>query len=162
MLNQASPATNYGIDPTMDCGNYPDGGRRRDLIRFNTSKIPKNATVTKAYLYLYVEAVNQGTDRYRIHRVTRSWNEATATWTTHGTAFSATISAVRSINSGMVGTVVRFDVTSLVAGWVEAPTRNFGLMVRASELAAHIGAVFGTRQNPIRGHRPRLWVEWTP
>lgn len=162
MLNAGSPATNYGAQPTMACGNYPKGIQRRDLIGFDLKKIPVTATVNKASLYLYVEAVNQGTDRYRIHRVTKPWQEMTATWGSHGAAYSATISSVRTIDPSMVGTVVRYDVTGLVKSWVETPSRNFGCLVRASEGTAHIGVVFGTRQNGLAGHRPRLVVDYTP
>jgi hypothetical protein len=160
-LNAASALTNYGADARLHAGNYPRAARRT-LMQFSLAKIPTTATVNKAYLYVYILAVNQGTDRYRVHRATKSWTEATANWANNAAFYSATISAVRTIDPSMVSTLVRFDVTTLAQSWVQAPTRNFGCLIRGSEGSAKIGIVMGSRENPLAGARPRLVVDYTP
>ncbi len=159
-IHEGYPTTNFGRKHVIRCGNYPDGYARRGLLKFDVREIPPTATVNKAFLYLYVMRVQQGPDRYRIHRVTGPWKELAVTWSA-SPPHSAGMSAVRTLDPSMVGTYVRWRITSLAQDWVSTPSRNFGCLVRGSEGASQRGAVFGSRQNPTASKRPKLKVDFT-
>jgi hypothetical protein len=161
-INQAGPGVNYGGSTALHCGNYPSGARLRAMLQFDLTKIPKTATINKAQLKLYVLKVNQGTDLYKIHRVTLPWNEMAATWVTHNAAFAAGILSARNIAPADVNTTVNFAVVGLVQTWVKDPAKNRGLMIKGTEGAARLGVVFASRQNLVAARRPRLVVDYTP
>lgn len=99
------------------------------MLRFDLTKIPKTATINKAQLRVYVLQVNQGTDLYRIHRVTLPRDEMGATWATHNAAFAAGVLSSRTIGAAEVNTTVNFPLVDLVQTWVKDPARNYGLMI---------------------------------
>ncbi|NPV46574.1 MAG: DNRLRE domain-containing protein [Armatimonadetes bacterium] len=161
-INQGAPGVNYGGSGALHCGNYPRGTCLRPMLRFDLTKIPKTATINKAQLRLYVLQVNQGTDVYKIHRVTQPWDEMGATWATHNAAYAAGVLSSRTIGPAQVNTTVNFPLVGLVQTWVKDPARNYGLMIKGTEGAARIGVVFASRQNLVALRRPRLYVDYTP
>jgi len=162
ILYEGAPRANYGTAIRLYCGNYPDGQKRRALMRFDLSAIPTSATVTRATLRIYLYAVYQGTDRYRVHRVTKAWQERGATWSNMNAAYDPTASATRAIRVGMQGQYAQFNITTLVQRWLTTPSTNYGLLTRGTEGAAHLGIVVGSREYLTPSWRPKLTVVYTP
>jgi hypothetical protein len=161
-LYEGAPSGNYGTLVRLYAGNYPDKKARRALIRFDLSRIPVGATVTKATLLLYVQSVYQGADTYTVHRVTKSWSETKATWSNMGTEYAAAVASSRQIALAAEKTTVRFPVRGLVRNWAQNRSQNFGCLVRGTEGSTPLGIVLGAREYLTPAYRPRLEVTYTP
>ena len=161
-IYSAAPAGNYGTLIRLYCGNYPDGKIRRALIRFDLSRIPATATVNRATLSLYLDAVYKGSDNYRVHRATQAWGELKATWANANGIASPSASATKTISPSMQGQPVTFTVTSLAQDWVKTPKGNYGLVLRGSEGATRRGLVCYSREQLTPRFRPQLTVTYTP
>lgn len=74
------PNTAYGTSVTMHI--HPNvSGRERGLVKFDISRIPANATVIEASLYLYAWYWTQPFPlSISAYKVKKHWNEADATW----------------------------------------------------------------------------------
>jgi hypothetical protein len=161
-LYEGAPGVNYGTMVRLYCGNYPDGKNRRGLMRFDLSAVPASATVTRATLRIYLYAVHQGTDQYRVHGVTKAWEERRATWSNMNASYDPAASAKRAIRIDLQGKYAQFNITSLVQRWVTTPSTNYGLLLRGTEGASHRGIVLGSREYLTPSWRPKLTVKYTP
>ena len=162
-LNQAAPAANFGLQPTMGCGRMVAGAARRILLRFNLVAIPTSATVNNATLRLYVsDTAGQEVDRFSVHRVTANWTEMTATWNNMAANHSPVAVSIRTIAPSAAGTVVSWNVTGLAQNWITTPSRNLGCLVRGTEGSQELLLYISSRQNAVIAQRPRLIVDYTP
>jgi hypothetical protein len=165
-LNRADPDSNYGTGTTVWCGWQGMPVAMRAILRFDLTRIPTTATVSKATLRLHVnDTWGQDTDRFSVHRVTNAWTETGATWTGMSANYNPTVIAARSLGPSAAGTYVRWDITKLVRSWVETPGRNFGCVVRGTEGVDGNRSVllyFSSRETALAAQRPRLIVDYTP
>ncbi|SCL69514.1 DNRLRE domain-containing protein [Micromonospora peucetia] len=145
-LSATRPTENvdvYDGDPYVGPGNNSTVyGDSRGVVRFPTlTGVPADAQVVGAELRMYNTYLYPGDDTDEfvdVHRLTRpfdettaSWTKANATtaWTTPGGDYDTTWKA------GFNGFTndpewATWDVTSPVKGWVSAPTSNNGLLLR--------------------------------
>ncbi|MFN9987272.1 MAG: beta strand repeat-containing protein, partial [Pirellula sp.] len=125
-INAGATSTNYGTSTSMIVDRSGgDPGNQRALIQFALSDIPVGATITSAQMRLNATAVT-GSMPVEVYRVTSTWTEAGATWTSMNAAYNAT--AITSITAASTGTHV-FDITSAVSGWYAGTFSNFGVML---------------------------------
>lgn len=161
---------------------------RRALIRFDLSAIPSGSTVTSVQLRMYMSQGQGGTRSHALHRMSASWGEAGSfsfggagapaqagdatwihrswpgtPWVTPGGDFAATPSATQNV-SGIAwytwGSTA--SLVSDVQAWVNAPSQNFGWMLRGDESQQQTSKRFDSRQSANPNTKPQLIVTFTP
>jgi hypothetical protein len=86
-----------------------------------------------------------------------------ATWATPGGDFAPSQSG--SFSAGGIGAYTVGSTLQMVAdvqGWLDAPSSNFGWLLRGAEGSGSNARRFDTRENPEPGFRPVLRVEYEP
>jgi alpha-tubulin suppressor-like RCC1 family protein len=120
-LRQDTPTTAYGAVNTIVTGNQSTN--RVTLIGFDLSPIPSGATITSADVTLD-EVLNQGPSTISVHAATAAWSEATATWNSFNSAYSAaTYASFSNGGAGHTG-AVSFSIASLVQGWIDGAVND--------------------------------------
>ena len=158
---QGFPSENFGNMIDMWAGylnTFDQGEIVRGLVRFNVDSIPDGSTITNATLYLNLIISVDPEDKarnVRTYPITSDWEENTVNWNTAptiGGAFSTT-----AVPNGQYGEY-EFDVTGIVASWVDGSQTNYGIMIRSQE-SADIDAYrgFSTKESTSP---PRLVVEF--
>ncbi len=127
-INQDKPALTYGSSTTLEVnGNVSGTKRERPLIQFDLSFVCPGAIQT-AQLVLVRQSGGGNSDAQAVtvHRVTQSWNAATATWTSFGAAGYATAGSDPTVTvTGSSGDVpYTWDVTDIVKSWCQSATPN--------------------------------------
>jgi hypothetical protein len=121
-LYQTAPTNRPGTDPDFYAGVY-SGSLQYGLLQFDLSAVPAGATITSADITLSLGSSTS--DTVRFHKVTSPWTEATASWSTHGTAWNSTVEG--SFTAGIYGSRT-FSATALVQSWVSNPSTNNGML----------------------------------
>jgi hypothetical protein len=158
--------------PEFVAGASGVGGVGRALIHFNLFGLPTNAVIDSVKVTLKItKEANVGPDpaTFILHRVTRSWNETEASWTsaTSGTFwtdgggdFAATASASQS--GGGAGNLVEFGSATLatdVQSWLTGAVVNAGWLLRVSdETDFHSARRFASHDSGPDG--PKLTVAY--
>lgn len=135
----------------------------RSFVRFDTSSIPANATVTSAVLTLCYSGNPSGGSEGHTHELRMAlgiWSELLTDWITQPAASS---SVTDSIVVPADETCMTLDVTSDVQAWVDG-SANFGWRLSdQDELSDHSAdAKYGTRENGDPAKRPQLAVSYIP
>ncbi|WP_207492532.1 Ig-like domain-containing protein [Aridibaculum aurantiacum] len=169
------------LNPVMDTYLNNDGNRgtsnsiivkgrngsiHRGLLQFNMAGIPANAIVDQAVLRLY-QTAGPTSEAVKIHRVTRQWNETSATWsaatattnwTTAGGDFNSTIVASNYLY-GNNPAYKNFNIRSVVQDWVTGNFANYGVMLtRNPEGSGTKEFIFNSRE--AGSNRPMLLISY--
>ena len=132
----------YDGDPYVSPGNNSDYyGDTRGLVKFPISGIPTNAQVVDAELRMWNAYLYPGTDTNEyvdVHRLTRAFDQTTATWNTsngvtawtkpggdYDTAWSAAFNSFTNDPEWET-----WNVTPAAKTWVATPTTNNGLLLK--------------------------------
>lgn len=152
-IDQASPATNHNTATAWPVERDANGRERYPLLRFDTSAIPADATITAADLKVYL---NSGTGDSPIHiiveRITLDWDQATVTWNNR----PPTSGTWGSWDTDKDPGERTFDIRVLVGNWVRDSMPNHGLTLR--------GPTSGTYERLFRSTgttRPHIDVVYT-
>ncbi|NUT32694.1 MAG: DNRLRE domain-containing protein [Hamadaea sp.] len=176
-LSAALPTTNVNVydgDPYVSPGNNSTYyGDTRGLVKFaNLTGIPAGAQVVDAELQMWNTYVFPGTTTdglYDVHRLTRAFDETTATWTkansttnwtTPGGDFAATAEATRD---GVTNDPEwqSWTVTNAVKGWLATPSSNNGFLVKLrDEAVANQRAMLLSSEGAEPLLRPTLQVTY--
>ena len=113
---------NFGTQPVLRVS-----AKDESLLRFDLGSIPATASIRSATLKLYVNG-DYGDGTIEVHRVTDSWVEATATYTTFHQQFASQVAAAFHVESHTA--LKNVDVKSLVTAWVHGDKPNQGLILR--------------------------------
>jgi RHS repeat-associated protein len=151
-LSAAQPNTNvnaYDGDPYVSAGNNSSlYGDTRGLIKFgDLSGVPGNARVVDAQLQMWNTYLYPGTttgEKVDVHRLTRAFDETTATWnkansttnwTTPGGDYDP---AAESYFDGFTNDPEweSWTVTNTVKGWITDPATNYGLLLKMRDETA--------------------------
>src|SRR5262245_25207113 len=166
-VRQATP--NHGFRNTfsdrieIQASTVPNG-KERGLVQFNLSSIPQFSTITSAVLALYQGSTPAPTARtHGVFKVLSPWLESSVKWNTTPT------SAVAPTATQTVGLVrnmfYSFTVTTDVQAWVNAPTTNFGWLVKdQAETSATALVAYVSRDDAAvaeQPHRPKLTISFT-
>ncbi|MFN8424239.1 MAG: DNRLRE domain-containing protein [Anaerolineae bacterium] len=152
-VDQASPATNHNTATAWPVERDANGRERYPLLRFDTSAIPADATITAADLKVYL---NSGTGDSPIHiiveRITLDWDRATVTWNNR----PPTSGTWGSWDTDKDPGERTFDIRVLVGNWVRDSMPNHGLTLR--------GPATGTYERLFRrpARRGRTSTSCTP
>jgi hypothetical protein len=176
-LSSWEPNTAQGADKVLRlfyARNSTITSQMEPAIRFDLSLLPRNATVDKATLQLYVPATPLYDVRARVAGLLRAWDESTATWqlaaadqpwtlpgaSAIGSDRSAWVSATQQIVEG--SRWYEFDLTPLVREWAAYPERNQGVVVTAlaGDSNANVEARFVSREG-TPAWRPQLIISYT-
>ncbi len=172
-LNREQPHVNYGAAPTLSLRAQPPSRERRVLMRFDLAeRIPARAQVAYAWLMMYTLSPT-GPDIYpRAYRVLRPWTAAEATWqqATAGVSWATPGADAPGVDRASTwysqgwahkqGEWTVIEVTTLVQEWLQAPERNFGLVLIPFSYGGYTFE-FASAEYPERYYRPRLIVAYT-
>jgi YD repeat-containing protein len=150
---------------TLDVGNGggPTGqDPRRAYLKFDTSAVPKEATVLYAELGLYNDDGSART--VNVNRLTRSstpsrtWNtyDGTNAWTTPGGDISSTPDA--STSAGGSAGWYKWYPSDLAQGWVNGSIPNYGMLLSSPTTLTN--DVLHFRATEQVGFEPYLTVRW--
>jgi collagen type VII alpha len=146
-VDAARPAVNSGA-----ISNINVGGGFTGLLQFDLSLLPAGTSasqVSRAVLRVYVNRVDTA-GLVSLSPVTSPWSEYGVTFATEPSAGpAAQVFAV-----GQAGQYVAVDVTSLVRGWLGAPTTNYGVALTAGTAVLEIDS----KENDLTGHAATLDV----
>ncbi|MGW0998361.1 DNRLRE domain-containing protein [Streptomyces sp. NPDC002523] len=129
----------------LSVGNTdPTLGKTRALLKFPVSaNIPASATVISSNLDLWgtTTAPNGNGATYRMHALTKDFDEPTATWTKANATTNWT-TAGGDMGAAEASTIsnatndpkrYRWDATSLTQNWIKTPTGNKGVAIRLAD-----------------------------
>jgi hypothetical protein len=130
-------SSNWNSVPELNASTWVTNGiesRSSSFIRFDgLAKIPANATVVSAKLYLYglsssvsIPQGNYGDNACYIQRVVAPWDEGTLKFSKAGLpASTADGQAILPASTSQWNYNVAIDVTAMVVHMVRYPTENF-------------------------------------
>ena len=176
-LSAALPTTNVNVydgDPYVSAGNNSTFyGDTRGVVKFaNLAGIPTGAQVIDAELQMWNTYVYPGTTTdglYDVHRLTRAFDETSATWTkanattnwtTPGGDFAASAESTRT---GVTNDPEwqSWTVTPSVKAWLATPSSNHGFLVKLrDEVASNQRAMLLSSESAEPLLRPTLQVTY--
>ncbi len=159
-VNQASSGTNYGSGTTMSVQSRLSQAQRT-LVMFNLSAIPEDSVINSATLELYASSAPTSGLTLNVHRITGTWTEAGVNWTNQP-AYNSTVDA--SLAGGTTTGWKIWNIASVVQGWVDGTSVNYGLIVKGSveNDKTAITYAFASKENATTGNRPILRINYTP
>ena len=174
-LSSTESTTGHDVlagNPWLSVGNNSGTyGRTRAAVRFpSLSAIPAGARVLDASFQLWsVTTIPAAGATYEARALTRTFDEATASWTKADATTAWTTAG--GDHGGVADTVTgnsndpawrEFTVNGIVQGWVDAPATNNGLLVRlANETTPAERTLFLSSEAPEPELRPKLVVTYT-
>ena len=177
-------ATNYASGTTLNVYTWPNDTIANAIVmKFDLTRIPTGSTVSSATLRLNLtesDATADPTYTVTAHKIiNRNADPARATgytydgvngWTANGCCRNHVPLAQADISAAVDTKSVdktpgfkAWDVTSVVQGWLDAPSTNFGLLLNSdpSKLRDRY-RTFSSSEDPVAGNHPSLTVVYTP
>ncbi len=166
-IRERYPYDNYGKDSFIKVGNENSHKwKRRGLIAFNLSHIPRNSRINSAELWLFKRA-GAPFGNVSVYRLTHDWSEKGVSWyygsighywTNPGGDYdSSHIFATEETGHGWR----IFQIRDLVQGWVNRSYDNYGLiLIKSGEDIPNTGVYFISSDYPFPWFRPRLIVDY--
>ncbi|MEU6412836.1 DNRLRE domain-containing protein [Microbispora sp. NPDC046933] len=138
--------------------------RDRAFVRFNVSAVPAGATVTAAEMKLWNSSSNACSSvSVTASRVMSSWSSSIA-WYDQPSADRSAISGTNvSPSSGSCGSssprAMKWDVTTMAAGWVSGTSGNYGVRLMGPEGTSSQTRTFASAESSTK---PVLTLTYTP
>jgi hypothetical protein len=141
----------------------------RQMIKFDLSSIPTNATILSANLYLYTypppllngnfQDANFGTNNTMfVQRVTSNWTPGSAGWFNQPTTDASTQVVVPHTNLSQLD--LNIDVKNLVASMVNG-NANYGFLLRLQNENYYTSRIFvGSHNTTYTAKHPKLVVTY--
>src|SRR5579859_651421 len=125
-------------------------------IKFNLATLPASASIAKATLRVYVDAVVAG-GSFDVYQLNASWAESTLTFNNApAPGISATGGHPVAIAASSMNQFVLIDITGLVQGWADGLVANNGI---ALALTTATGAFsFDSKESTLSSHHPELEI----
>ncbi len=153
-VNSGSSKTNYGTSPILAVGQG-----NTSYLKFNLSGVPTGATISKATLRLYVDAVSTGGtfDVYNLP-ATPAWAEGTLKYNSPPPALgtSATGGHPVTLASSNCNTFIVIDITATVQGWLTTPSSNNGIALALVGSSGYFS--FDSKESVLTSHEPELEI----
>lgn len=171
-------------------GRNSSGNTRRTLLSFDiAAALPPDAIITGITLTLNVSSSSGGPRDASLHRLLENWSEGpsdpagsegggaastaadatwlhrsydTLFWSTPGGTFEPIPSA--STITPELG-LFSFSSTQMIAdvqSWLDAPSANFGWIIRGDESTVGTAKRFDSRENPDANLHPALTISFIP
>jgi hypothetical protein len=146
---------NYGPSITLIVGQGTT-----TYVQINLSGIPSSASISKASLRLYVDAVVKN-GSFDVYQLNSSWNESTLTYNTPPPApgASATRGHPVSITTGNFNQFLLIDITALAQGWVNGTIPNNGVAL-ALNSGSSGSFSFDSKESLLTGNGPELEIAY--
>jgi hypothetical protein len=128
------------------------------LVQFNLAGIPSTATIEKATLRLYVDAV-QAPGTFDAFPVDSPWTENTVNFNTAPvvlTQYSSTGTDPHTITAASRNNFVLLNVTNIVQAWVQGSFANNGLALQLTSAAGSFS--FDSKESTYTSHEPELEI----
>jgi len=162
-IQEDQPTNVFGTDKELRL-KQTTGKNRNALVRFDLSAVPGTAIITSATLELSQKAAGSGAGNVEVHRVTAPWLEQEASWNNaavglpwanSGGDYDPAVVDTAAVAAG-TDTLVRWDVTTTVAAWVDGSLPNHGLLLTPGAGVTDIKF----RSSDETSSRPRLRLTW--
>lgn len=152
-VSSATPKLNYGSGITLVVAPGTT-----TYVQFNLSGIPSNASITKATVRLYVDAVTKG-GSFDVYQLNSGWNESTLTFNTPPPALgvSATGSHPVSISASSMNQFLLIDITPLAQGWLNGTIPNDGVALALTSGSSGSFS-FDSKESLLTGNGPELEI----
>ncbi|MGK3997902.1 DNRLRE domain-containing protein [Sorangium sp. So ce1024] len=127
------PDQSFGERVDLLVGTPPGTGAvRRGLVRFDLAAVPRGATLLSARVGLRLVG-KSGPGTISVHRVLQDWDERESWASFEEKGFDPTpVATAGTATSGVESLgVISFDVTDLVASWLDGKADDHGLLLRA-------------------------------
>ena len=163
LFAQAPPSADTFVSSAFPKGNYGSGVNlalspgATSYVRFNLSGIPSNATISKASLRLYVDAVSKP-GSFDVYQLNSSWSEHTLTFNTPPPPLgaSATGGHPAAVTSASCNQFLLIDITALAQGWINGTIPNNGVALALTSAAGTF--FFDSKESLFTGNGPELEV----
>src|ERR1700719_809996 len=167
VLAQSAPpsADTYSNSSHNDTGvNYGSAillvvqtGGNNSYLQFNLSTVPTGATVNKATLRLFVDAlVTSGS--FDVYQLNKSWSESTLTYS-NAPPLGVSATGGHPVAVSKVNQFVVVDITSLVQGWQNGTIANNGLALAMTTSTGSFS--FDSKESLFTSHQPELEIVLT-
>jgi hypothetical protein len=150
-VSSSTPKINYGPSIALIVGQGST-----TYVQFNLAGIPTGASISKATLRLYVDAVAKS-GNFDVYQLNNGWSENTLTYNTPPPALgvSATGGHPVSISSSSHNQFLLIDITSLVQGWAAGTIANHGIALALT--SGSTGSFsFDSKESLLTGNGPEL------
>jgi hypothetical protein len=166
-VNSVIPDEPGGDKPELIACAWTFGGLfgiGRSLMRFDLSQIPTGAQILDAKLTLYYNeestfGAQTGANASYLEKITEDWDEMTTTWNTMPS--STPLDAVlipQTIYPDQ--DITDIDITGFVAGWVQDPATNFGMVHHLVTEIEYACVVYHSSDDTVPSKRPKLVVTY--
>jgi hypothetical protein len=154
-IDEALPDTNFGSVDELKLKRW--ASVKRTLLLFNLSSVD-GATINSALLKLYIKN-DSGPDNneIKVHRITSSWGESTATWNNANSIYDVTELATNQTQP----ISITFNVTASVQDFADG-TANYGWLIKYLAEIGNKELTFYSKEEVDPGYHPVLTVNYTP
>ncbi len=151
-VSSSTPKLNYGPSIILAVGPGTNS-----YVQFNLSGIPAGATISKATLRLYVDAVS-GSGTLDVFQVTSSWSENKVTYSTRPTqqSVSAIVGSSVPITSASYNQFLLIDITPLARGWLNGTIPNNGVALSLTNGSGTFS--IDSKESLLTGNGPELEI----
>jgi hypothetical protein len=139
----------------------------RDLLKFNLTSIPANATILKADLYLYSDTIpkngdlvhaNYGADNsFLVQQIATDWDSSTVNWFSQPDGLTANQVVVPSTTEPYLN--VDIDVKDLISAMV-AGNANYGFKLSLQNEFIYTSRIFCSSFYNVTSRHPKLVVKY--
>jgi hypothetical protein len=169
---------NFGADAAYDCGPLELG-----LLRFDLTRIPRNAVVLQARLRLVTRNESTGNGMALLYRMTEAWQEGNGRnmtgasnwndrlpgvlWSVPGAGGPPSRAAAPAQTFDPRANAAAYEVdlpVALVQDWVATPASNHGVgcvSINYDLAGPSSHPHFHSRESPTPEARPELTITWT-
>jgi len=150
-VTSAQPAANFGNSALL-----PVQAETTSYVRLNLAALPANATIAKATLRLYVNAV-AAPGSFDIYQVESVWSERGLNFNSApAQGASATGGKPVSITAASQNQFILVDITPLAQGWLDGSIPNHGVALVLTSSGGSFS--FDSKESVGTGHQPELDV----
>ncbi|GKS09462.1 hypothetical protein YDYSY3_04620 [Paenibacillus chitinolyticus] len=127
-VREGMPKLNYGTEQDMFAGyNAGLNERYRSLVRFDLAALPPLQKLTKAELKIFSDYENVPEALIGLYEAQEPWTEDGITWDNQPVSTSLQLQE----KAGKTRGYIKFDLLELVKKWYQAPSSNYGLLLKA-------------------------------
>ncbi|SEF95026.1 DNRLRE domain-containing protein [Paenibacillus sp. UNC499MF] len=127
-VREGVPKLNYGSEQDMFAGyNAGLNERYRSLVRFDLTALPPLQKLTKADLKIFSDYENMPEAIIGLYEAQEPWTEDGITWDNQPVSASLQLQE----KAGKTKGYIKFDLLELVKKWYQAPSSNYGLLLKA-------------------------------
>jgi len=144
---------NYGNSPLLVVQTHGNNS----YLQFNLSTVPVGATINKATLRLFVDAlVTSGS--FDVYQLNTSWSESTLTFS-NAPPLGVSATGSHPVAVSKLNQFVVVDITSLVQGWQSGAIANNGIALALTSTTGSFS--FDSKESVFTSHQPELEIVLT-